>query len=105
MLDEAFHPAEALGEREQPAVLERAACRLEAATQLRGDDAAVAAGHLSPRERVLRVAGKSRVMHALDARMLLEELRDRERVGAMPLHAQCQRLDAAQRQERVERPG
>ena len=44
------------------------------------------------------------VVHAFDRRVLLEEARDGERVAAMALHAQRQRLDAAQRQEGVERP-
>src|SRR4029077_17840149 len=88
VLDEALDAAETLGEREQLALLERAARGPESAAQHRGDDAAVAARHLALRQRMLRVAGEPRVVDALDLRLLLQELRDGERVGAVPLHAQ-----------------
>src|SRR5262249_52741554 len=103
MLDETLDAAQALGEREQVAALEGAARRLEAAAQHRPHDSAVAGLHLPPGERVLRVALETGVVDALDRRVLLEELRDRERVGAVPLHAQRERLDAAQREKAVER--
>ena len=63
------------------AALERAARRGQAAAQYRGDDAAVAAGHLPLRERMLRMAREPGVVHALDRRVLLEEARDGERVA------------------------
>ena len=40
-----------------------------------------------------------------DLRLLLEPARDLERVLAMPLHPQGERLQSAQREETVERPG
>src|SRR5205814_9224286 len=79
MLNETLDPAEALGEREQAAALERAARRVQPPAQHRRDDAAEAARHLGPRERVLRVARQPRVIDALHLRLLLEELRDGER--------------------------
>src|SRR5437588_13029527 len=103
MLDETLDPAEALGEREQAAALERAARRVQPPAQHRRDDAAEAARHLRPRERVLRVARQPRVVDALDLRLMLEELRDRDHVGAVTLHAQCQSLDGARSEERIER--
>src|SRR5690349_16729097 len=48
------------------------------------------------------MAGESGIDHALDLRMLLEPGSAVHRVAAMALHAQRQRLDAAQRQERIE---
>src|SRR5829696_6511897 len=47
--------------------------------------------------------GKPRIDHRLDARVRLQELRDLERGGAVPLHAQRQGLQPAQGEEAVER--
>src|ERR1700693_5995827 len=103
MLDEAFDAAETLRQREQTAALERAARALEAPAHYRRDATAETTGHLSLGERVLRMTRQPRVVHALDLGMLFEELRDGARLGAVPLHAQRQRLDAPQGQERIER--
>ena len=54
---------------------------------------------------VMRMVRQTRIDDALDLRMLLQKLCDGERVGAVAFHAQSQRLDAAQRQEGIERPG
>src|SRR5213082_16222 len=105
MLDEALHAAQTLRQREQMAALEHAARALEPAAQYRGDDTAETTRHLSPGKRVLRVTRQPRVVHALDPGMLLQELRDGERIGAMSLHAQRQGLDAPQGEERVEGAG
>src|SRR5256885_5291206 len=105
MLDEALHAAQTLRQREQAAALERTARALEAAAQYRGDDTAETTRHLSPGKRVLRMTRQPRVVHALDLGMLLQELRDGERIGAVSLHAQRQGLDAPQGEERVEGPG
>src|SRR5256714_4872413 len=88
MLDEALHAAQTLRQREQAAALERTARALEAAAQYRGDDTAETTRHLSPGKRVLRVTRQPRVVHALDPGMLLQELRDGERIGAASLHGQ-----------------
>src|SRR2546430_5444760 len=85
MLDEALHAAQTLRQREQAAALERTARALEAAAQYRGDDTAETTRHLSPGKRVLRVTRQPRVVHALDPGMLLQELRDGERIGAVSL--------------------
>src|SRR4030081_873071 len=103
MLDEAFDAAQTLRQCEQTAALEHAARRLEAPAQYRRDDAAETTRHLSLGERVLRMTRQPRVVHALDLGLLFEELRDGERIGAVSLHAQRQRLDAPQGQERIER--
>src|SRR5437773_3065982 len=44
-----------------------------------------------------------RIMDARDFRLALEPLRELERIGAMPLHAQRERLETAQREKAVER--
>src|SRR2546423_15252372 len=101
MLDEAFDAAQTLRQREQTAAPEHAARRLEAPAQYRGDDTAETTRHLRPGERVLRMTRQPRVVHALDLGLLFQELRDGERIGAVSLHAQCEGLDAPQRQERI----
>ena len=105
MFDETFHAAETLREREQMTTLEEAASVFEPTAELGADDAPEAAVHLALRKFVMRMVRQTRIDHTLDLRMLLQKLRDGERVGAVPLHAQSQRLDAAQRQEGIERPG
>src|SRR5256885_14865330 len=92
MLDEALHGAQPLRQREQAAALERTARALEAAAQYRGDDTAETTRHLSPGKRVLRVTRQPRVVHALDPGMLLQELRDGERIGAVPLRSEERRV-------------
>ena len=79
MLDQAFDAAERFGEREQLAALEHAARLAQAALDHDRDDAARTV-HLPLRERVLRMRLQARIDHALDGRMLLQPLRERERV-------------------------
>ena len=59
--------------------------------------------HLPRREIVLRMARKARIAHALDLRVAFEEARDFERVRRMPLHAERQGAQAAQREKAAER--
>src|SRR5260370_38362014 len=104
MLDQALDAAEAVGEREDLDALQEARRLGEPALELDRHHAAMAM-HLAARQRVLRVIGEARVMHARDLLLAGEMLGDRLGVGAMPLHAQRQRLQAAQREEAVEGAG
>src|SRR3546814_18952242 len=54
-------------------------------------------------ERVIAIAGEPSIGHPLDLGLLLQPFGERERVGAMPLPPQVQRLHAGQRQEGVHR--
>ena len=76
----------------------------EIALEDHGDDAAERC-HLPLGQRVLRMAFKPGIDHALDIVPRFQPARDLQRVAAMPLHAQRERLQAAQREEAVERPG
>src|SRR5215471_8666989 len=102
MLDQALDAAEALGQREDLAALEEAARVVEAALEDRRHHAAEAA-HLPLGQRMLRMARKARIVDAGDLGMLLQPRRDRGSILAMALHAQPQRLHAAQGEEAVER--
>src|SRR6185437_6335622 len=95
MLDQALHPAQALREREEVTPLEHPAGIVERSLQYRGHDPSVATRHLSACQRMLWMARQARIVHALHLRVAGEELRDRESVGAVPLHPQRERLDAA----------
>ena len=70
--------------------------------QIDGDDAAEAL-HLPLGERVLGMAFKARIDHALDLPVALQMPRHGERVRAVPLHAQRQRFKAAQERERTDK--
>src|SRR5256885_5957858 len=56
------------------------------------DDTAETTRHLSPGKRVLRVTRQPRVVHALDPGMPFQELRDGERIGAVPLRSEERRV-------------
>src|SRR5206468_7823461 len=102
VLDEAFDPAEAFREREQAAAFQKALGSGQIGLERDGHHAAEGA-HLSSRQRVLRMRIEPRIMHAPDFRLALEPLRELERISAMPLHAQRERLETAQREKAVER--
>src|SRR6185312_14688455 len=59
VLDEALDPAEALGEREKLAPLQKSPGIVERSLQLRAHDPAKSAPHLPLRELVLRMARKA----------------------------------------------
>src|SRR4051794_30119542 len=103
MLDQALDAAKTYGEREELAALEEAARRAQAAFDHRAHHAAIPVLHLLRGEEVLRMARKAGIDHALDLRLPLEPCRDVHGIAAMSLHAQRQCLDAAQREESVER--
>ena len=104
VLDQRLHAAQRLPEREDadaPAHLERA---LLAVAQPEGDHAAEA-GHLPSGEVVARMLGQAGVEHLRDRGVAGQELDDPLGVCAVTLHPDAERLDAAQHQPRVERPG
>jgi hypothetical protein len=103
MADQALHPAEALGQGPEADLLQAARGRLQAA-HVEADHAAEA-GHLAFGQRVLRVVGQAGVIDLLHLLLLLQPAGDLQRVLVVPLHAQGQRLDAAQGQPAVERAG
>src|SRR5689334_6124392 len=103
MLDQALDAAEALCEGEEVAAFEETFRGAEPAFQHRGDHAAITLVHLLRRKQMLRMAGEAWIDHALDLRVLVEPRRDMHGIAAVPLHAQRQRLDAAQGEEGVER--
>ena len=74
-----------------------------AALEAEGEDRAGALGHVFFRELVVAVAGQPRIAHPRHLAMLGEPLRHRQRVVAVPLHAQRQRLDAGKDEEGIER--
>ncbi len=61
--------------------------------------------HLPLCEFVLRVRGQARVVDARHLRLMLQPLRQVQRVAAVAFHAQGQGFHAAQGEEGVERPG
>src|ERR1051325_7712327 len=99
MLDETLDTAETLSQREQVAALQHPARIVNRTSQHRGYDPAISPDHLTPCERMLGMAFEARVVDALDLRMLFQELRNGQRVGAVTLHAQRKSLDAAQDQK------
>src|SRR6266849_1472953 len=94
VLDQTFDPAEALGQREQPAALEEASGAVERAFKLDRDHAAERA-HLRSGERVLRMALQARIEHAPHFRMGFEPTRNLEPRTRVPLRAPGERLAAA----------
>src|SRR5436190_20987677 len=104
MIDEAFHPAEAFGEREEMRVLEEAPCAGEIGFQHDRDHSAKGA-HLFLRQLVLRMLFEARIINFLDLRLFLEPARNLKRVFAMTLHPQCESLQPAQSEKAIERAG
>src|SRR3954471_7466236 len=102
MIHEAFYATETFREREQMGVLEEAPRAGQIGFQNDRDHAAERA-HLFLREFMLRMLFEARIVNLFDLWFLLEPARDLERVLAMPLHPQGQRLQPSQRQETVER--
>ena len=97
-----FHAAQRFGQSEQPRVLAQLPGGRLAAPQFDVEHAAED-GHLPAGQLMLRVRGQAGIKHAGDGRMPLKVLRDGQGVGRVRLHAQCQRLDAAQGQPAIHR--
>ncbi len=96
-IGQAFDPAEAFGEREQAQALEQSNRGLGAAPRHEGDDAAESP-HLHRGQRMLRMAGKARVEHALDLGVFCQPFGDGESILAMGAHAQREGFQPSQRQ-------
>ena len=77
--------------------------RLESPADAEGENAAEAVRQIALRPLVIRVRRQAGIAHPLDRRMGLEPLREPEGVVDVALHAQAERLQALQEEERVER--
>ena len=104
LLDQALHPAERRGDPRDPTGVHQARGGGEVPAHLERDDPAEPP-HLPPREVVLRVALETRVVHALDLRVGLQELGDPLGVLVLARHAERQGLDAPDEEVRRERVG
>src|SRR5437763_7684579 len=102
MLDQALDAAEALGERKEAAMLEEAPGAGEIGLQSDRHHAAESA-HLTLGERMLRMRSQAWVIDLRHFGLRFEPLRELERIGAMLLHPERERLQATQREEAVER--
>ena len=89
--------------REQLHVRDELHAGVVAALEAEGEHRARALRHVFLGEAVILVARQAGIADPRDLRMLREPFGDRLRVVAMALHAQRQRLDAGEDQERVER--
>ena len=74
-----------------------------AALDAEGEDAAGALRAIAPRQLMIAIVGQAGVGDPADLIVRGQMLGDRQRVVAMALHAQRQRLDPGQDQERIER--
>ena len=103
-LHQGLHPPEGLGQGEHPRPHGERLAGGDAAGQLEAHHAAGRA-HLAAAELVLGVARQARIVHPLDLGRGLQVSRDRGCIGAVPVHAHGQGLDAAQHEEAVHGPG
>src|SRR5947209_12881536 len=99
--DERLVPAEAGGVGGEPQAGDEALGVFIIAAQLRREHPRKSR-HLRARERVLRVAVESRIIDALDLRVLFEEARQRQRVRVVSPDAKAQCAQAAQDEPAVE---
>src|ERR1041384_3318418 len=104
MIDQAFHAAQAFGERKEMRVFQKAAGASEIGFQKRRHDSAKAA-HLRTGEIVLRMGFKTGITHRLDILVILQPARDLECVRAVALHSQRQSFQAPQDKKAVEGAG
>src|SRR3954470_4833982 len=103
MIHEALDATETFRERKEMRVLEKTPRPGEISLENDRDHSAERA-HLFLCQLVLRMLLESRVINFFNLRLLLEPARNLERVFAMPLHSQGERLQSAERQETIERP-
>jgi len=103
MDDQAFCIAD-IGEMgEQLDAVDHLDADLVAALDAEGEDRARSLGQVLLGECVILVVGQPGIVDPGDGRMLLEKLRDPERVGAVALHAQAEGLDAEHGEPGIER--
>jgi hypothetical protein len=103
MDDQAFCIADIGEVGEQLDAVDHLHADLVAALDAKGEDRARALGQVFPGERVILVVGQAGIIHPSDGRVLVEILRDLERIGAVALHAQPERLDAEHGEPGIER--
>ena len=89
--------------REQLHVGDELDAGVVAALQAEREDRAGAVRAIFLGEVVIAVAGEPRIADPGHARMRRDPFRDRQRIVAVPLHAQRQRLDAVEEEKRIER--
>ena len=75
-------------------------CRPQARRDAEGQERTSAAAEIFPRQRVVGIVGKARVIDPCDARIAAQEFGDAPRILDVALDAQRHRLDALQQQER-----
>ena len=105
VLDQRLDAAERLGQREQLRRRAHPQRRLPTAGAARNDTIPPKPAHLLGRHLVAGVLGQARVEHPGHGGVPGEHLGDALGVVAVPLHPHRERLDAAQREPVVERPG
>ena len=77
--------------------------RFPAAFDTEAEDGALTIGQIFLGQCVISMRFEPGVVHPVDLRLLLEPLRQRQRILRVPCHAQVQRLDPLQEQEGIER--
>ncbi len=102
--DEAFHSTQTFRKGEQLKRTRKFQGLFAAAVQLKHDQARTT-GHLLHGERVLRVAGKMRIAHRADSRLVFKPFGKAEGVMAVCLHTQAKRTGAAGCQPGIKRGG
>ncbi len=103
MFDQGLHAAERGGDLDQLQPGDGGERGVRAAFQFEREHAAKAALHLLASDRVLRVARKAGIGHALHGGMSFQALRKRHCVFARLAHAQMQRAHPAQQEPGLER--
>src|SRR5579864_6205490 len=104
MTEQTADGAEGFGERPEFEVLREGDGRGNVGVELERDDRAEP-GHLPARDLVIRMIRERRVDHASDAVLFAQPGGERFRVVAVLVHAQRERLEAAQYEEAVLRTG
>src|SRR5690348_3708791 len=104
MFDQAFDSAETFGKRKETGALEDAPRRGEVTVHDKRHDAAERA-HLFFGELMLWVTLESGIDDPCDLWIFFQPARNSHGVAAVPLHAQRQSLETAQREKAVERSG
>ena len=107
VFDETFHSSKTFGEGKDVHVLQESTAFCNATLEEDGDHSAACGGavqtHLSRRKSVLRMTRETWIDNARNFRMRLKPRSDTCRAGAVLTHAHRERLNAAQREVRIER--
>src|SRR5512146_3294535 len=82
--------------------IDKLLARFESALDAKRDQRTGAAGQVLLCEAVVFARGQAGIIYPLNTRMILEELRYRERVFRVALHAKVKRLRSLQQEEGVE---